>query len=110
MKHNEKRWNWSRWNAALLCGLILSILISMTGFEAKCETIRGSLLRLHVIANSDSQEDQALKLKVRDRLIAEGALLLDGAKDEAQAVQMAQQSLPLLQQYAQDEIAKQGYH
>ena len=38
----------------------------MTGFSGQCEAIENQVFRFHVLANSDSQEDQALKLKVRD--------------------------------------------
>lgn len=98
-----------KWQTAVLCGLIFSILLSMTGFEAQCGQIRESLLRLHIIANSDSPEDQALKLKVRDRLIQDGALLLDGATNEEEAAAMAEEVLGQLQASARDEILKQGY-
>ena len=49
-------------------GLVIAILCSMASFSQQCQNIRESVLRLHVLANSDSQEDQALKLKVRDRI------------------------------------------
>ena len=98
-----------KWQIAVLCGLVLTVLISMTGFEAQCEQIRQSLLRLHIIANSDSDTDQQLKLAVRDRLIEEGALLLDGAVNEEQAAAMAQQVLPQLQAAAQDEVYRRGF-
>ena len=54
---------------SILLGFILTLLISVTGFKAQCESIEKKVLRLHVIANSDSQEDQDLKLKVRDRIL-----------------------------------------
>ncbi|MCE5287003.1 MAG: stage II sporulation protein R [Pelosinus sp.] len=43
------------------------------------------LIRLHVLANSDSKEDQALKLKVRDAIIAYLEPLLSNAEDAAAA-------------------------
>ena len=52
---------------SLLLGLLLSFLLTMTGFSGQCEAIENQVFRFHVLANSDSQEDQALKLKVRDR-------------------------------------------
>ena len=41
------------------------------------------MLRLHVIANSDSEEDQALKLKVRDQILATLKPLLENAEDRS---------------------------
>ena len=59
---------------ALLIGFVIAILFSFTSFTAfaaQCEQIPNEVFRLHVLANSDSEEDQALKLKVRDRLLDE---------------------------------------
>lgn len=54
---------------ALCFGLILSIVFSALYFSAECKTISDSVLRLHILANSDSAGDQALKLKVRDEIL-----------------------------------------
>lgn len=94
---------------ALILGLIFSILISMTGFEARCGEIRENVLRLHILANSDSAEDQQLKLKVRDRLLAEGSEIFESAKDERQALERVKTNLAKLQLAAEDEIKKNGY-
>ncbi|SDY70423.1 stage II sporulation protein R [Proteiniborus ethanoligenes] len=52
--------------------LILSIgLVYAKGLERSSETYKNKLIRLHVVANSDSKEDQDLKLKVRDEIIAQ---------------------------------------
>ena len=42
------------------------------------ERVYGEVIRLHVLANSDSEADQALKLKVRDRVIREVEAMFDG--------------------------------
>lgn len=94
---------------AILIGLIFSILISITSFDAKCTDIRSSVLRLHVLANSDTAEDQALKLKVRDRLLAESEELFADAATEEDALNSAKKELSALQNAAEDEIAANGY-
>ena len=43
------------------------------------ESIAGEVLRFHVIANSDSSEDQELKLQVKDEMIEYMKVLLEGA-------------------------------
>ena len=57
---------------SLLCFLICFILV-MSGFRARDEALAAdiapSILRFHVLANSDSGEDQALKLRVKDLLL-----------------------------------------
>lgn len=94
---------------ALCLAMILTVLLSFTGFTAGCEEIPSQVLRLHVLANSDSQEDQNLKLEVRDRLLAESAGMLDGVKDREQAERAVSQRLEQLRSAAQDEVEKRGY-
>ena len=54
---------------SLLLGLIFSVLFNIVNFSAKCHKISEKVLRLHIIANSDSDEDQNLKLRVRDNIL-----------------------------------------
>ena len=52
--------------AALAIGLVATLLISSAvSFAETCGPIRNGVLRLHILANSDSDEDQRLKLAVR---------------------------------------------
>lgn len=54
----------------LLGGLISAILFSnFASFENTLNNIENDVLRLHILANSDSVSDQNLKIKVRDRLL-----------------------------------------
>ena len=101
--------NFKRLLAALSMGLVIAILCSMASFSQQCQNIRESVLRLHVLANSDSQEDQALKLKVRDRILLESEHLMDHVSNRQEAKQIASQHLPELEAAAQDDIQKQGY-
>ena len=98
--------------AAVLFGLAVAVIFCLTGFmsfEKQCDGIRGKVLRLHVLANSDSEEDQALKLKVRDRLLEEGREILSGAENESEAAQKARENLGTLTRIAEDEVKRQGY-
>ena len=68
----EERRRRRRLDAALGGGLLLAMLLSpLAGFGQQCAQVRQDVLRLHILANSDSPEDQALKLQVRDRILAE---------------------------------------
>ena len=64
---------------SLLIGFLVAIVFSITSFAGTCEEIRGDVLRLHVLANSDAKEDQQLKLKVRDALLEAGKNIFDGS-------------------------------
>ncbi len=94
---------------SICLALILTILLSFTGLTAACEDISTRVLRLHVLANSDSAQDQALKLKVRDRILLESAGLFDRVADKQQAEDKVRTELPKLKAAAEDEIRKQGY-
>ena len=75
------------------------------------EDIYSSVLRLHVLANSDSESDQALKLKVRDAVIDEARVLLDGCTDfdEARKILGDEKSIERLTAAAQRVIADEEY-
>ena len=75
------------------------------------ERIYDDVIRLHVLANSDSEEDQALKLKVRDGVIAKVGELLEGCegREEAEAVLSREESLSEIEKAAAEVIAGEGY-
>lgn len=66
------------------------------------------LIRLHIIANSDSVQDQALKLKVRDQLLAETGALFSGAKSEEEAEHILATHLTEVEQVANKVLAQAG--
>ena len=88
---------------SLSVGLCAAILLGMAGFAKECGDIRGNVLRLHVLASSDSNGDQTLKLKVRDRIIAETSGMFGGAGASA-AKEEATAKLDFFREIAQDEL------
>lgn len=102
--------NMKRWIVALGVGLLAAICVGFfTGFAQDCREIRESVLRLHILANSDSEEDQALKLKVRDRILEESGMLFDQIDSVQDAKALAEQNAEQIAEIARDEIQKQGY-
>lgn len=77
--------------AALLCGLVFSAFA-----EQDQKELSEKLIRLHVVANSDAQADQELKLKVRDRVVEEVSALVDGAENVGQAEEIIRDNLQLI--------------
>jgi len=67
------------------------------------------VVRLHVLANSDTQEDQTLKLMVRDAVLEQAELLLESAENRHQAEAALQDALTHLEAAAETEIAARGY-
>lgn len=66
-------------------------------------------LRLHVLANSDTDADQALKLAVRDRLLVELDPLLTEVSDRESAEQIVLEHADALREAAEEVIVAQGY-
>lgn len=100
---------WKTIEKALLLGCILTVAITFSGFAGTCETLPNEVLRLHVLANSDSEEDQALKLAVRDRILQEGFAVMDGVSNKEDAIEAAKEAIPALEKAAQEEIRERGY-
>lgn len=94
----------------LAAGLALTILISNTvGFVRDglaLDRLRGSVLRLHILAESDSERDQTLKLRVRDALLESG--ILDGADSLAEAEDIAADRLPDIERIAETVLRANG--
>ena len=96
--------------AALLIGFITAVFGE--GICAFAESRRGiteDVFRLHVIANSDSDEDQALKLRVRNAVLEASADIFGGAVSAADAKQLSEENLQLFEDAAAAEIAASGY-
>jgi stage II sporulation protein R len=96
------------WEKSICLAFVLSVLFSFTGFTAECSDIQTRVLRLHVLANSDSERDQTLKLKVRDRILAESAGMLDGVKTREEAEKAVSARLPEIRRAAEEELRSQG--
>lgn len=94
---------------SLLCGLMITVLLSVTSFGASCGNIRNEVLRMHVIANSDSAEDQAVKLKVRDAVLAAGKDLFDGSVTADEAETVLDSEIQVLQQAAETVLRENGF-
>ena len=100
----------NRVELSIVIGLILTIfLTSFCSFAGACSNIRQDVIRLHVLANSDSEEDQALKLQVRDRVLEETEQLFLSAQDKAEAAELVKKNLPAIQSAAHQVVLENGY-
>lgn len=72
------------------------------------EEIYNSVVRLHVLANSDSEEDQALKLEVRDAVLAVTSPLVKDCTSQAEAITVLEANLPALEAAARAVITEAG--
>lgn len=95
---------------SLFLAFIMAVTVSsFSSVGENCREIRENVLRLHVIANSDSEDDQNLKLKVRDAVLSAGSSLFDGTTDTETAVAKAQTEADYLTDAAQKVISENGF-
>ena len=92
----------------LLTVCTIFIMLGFLPVHGEAE-IYDNVLRLHVIANSDSDEDQALKLKVRDALLEGSSDLFLSCTDRSSAASMIEENRALLESIAQNTIIDSGY-
>ena len=78
--------------------------------ELSYEDIADKLIRFHVIANSDSDEDQALKLKVRDKIIEKMAVKLENIENLDEARDILVSSVDEVTNIAKEVIVEEGYN
>jgi stage II sporulation protein R len=93
---------------SFLLTIIISNIGSFVSDGIRLEQLRGNVLRMHIIANSDSDEDQRLKLCVRDALLAESDELFGGADDLDEADMLAEEKLPEIREIAERTLREQG--
>ena len=95
------------WELSFIAAIIITLFL--TGGISKSQTeLADKLVRRHVVASSDSDEDQALKLRVRDRVLEVLGEPLSGAKDANEAQVVITQSFGAIENAARDEIYASG--
>ena len=104
----EKRGRLRRWEAALLAGVAVAALWGVR-LDAERAALADKVVRLHVLANSDSEEDQALKLRVRDVVLERATELLKQSADRQEAEHLLRGDLKELERIAAEEIRARGY-
>ena len=89
--------------------LVFCFIVNITVFSNQCDNIREKMLRMHVIANSDSKEDQILKLKVRDAVLEKGKEIFDGSITSDEAEEKIRPHINELRQSALSVIRNEGF-
>lgn len=100
-------------NRYKLCSIILIIILIFSFAASYAQNVHRdlsrSVVRLHIIANSDTECDQELKLAVRDRLLDRFGELFSECPDASAALQAANANLDLIESVAADEISRRGF-
>lgn len=94
---------------SMACGFLLAACLGWLRVAGASEQLPENILRLHVTANSDSPEDQALKLAVRDAVLAEASQWCQGAENLEEANILVCTHLESITQAANDTIKANGF-
>ena len=109
MKANLKTGNHLKiWEVALLIGMAVFLASGAMALQTQ-EQLSNKVVRLHVLANSDSAEDQALKLRVRDVVLERATERLESSEDRKEAEALLRGQLLELERLAAEEVRAHGY-
>lgn len=90
--------------------MILCVTLIITVIPTEAEgAIYEDTVRLHILANSDSEEDQKLKIRIRDDILSEFALRLGDFKSAKEAKESLYSVLPEIEAYSKKKILEYGY-
>ncbi len=89
--------------------LILAAFVWAGSVLADRQQLNEQLIRFHVVANSDSQMDQAVKLKVRDAVIQSLQSAMEDLSDQEAAKAYLQENLRKIQDIANETLQREGF-
>ncbi len=111
MKYSKKHFIIRKNIIFLILLFTLFLSLSAISYAKSVSTdISKNVFRLHVLANSNSEEDQNLKYKVRDSLISYMNSLCADVNSKSQAIEIAQNHVDEFKQIALDVIKENGYN
>ncbi len=93
----------------LVSVFLVAVTLSMLPFQNTCVALQEDVFRLHILANSDSKEDQELKIRVRNEIIKEISPLFVNVKTKQEAMKITNDNLSLIRTIAKNTIADYGY-
>lgn len=95
------------------CVLILALALAVAltpvaSLGQQCGRLQQQVLRLHILADSDNENDQRIKLAVRDAVLRGTQGMFAAAETPEQARELAAQNLEAIEELAGEELARQG--
>lgn len=94
----------------VICAAALVLVTAVSYISWQVNDIEDSVLRLHIVANSDSDEDQALKLKVRDEVVDRCGFLFENCVSAEQSIKIAADNIGFIKYVAEQVITENGYN
>ncbi len=93
---------------SMTVALTLTLLFTLLPFEKECRAISEEVLRIHILANSDSEYDQNLKLLVRDEILNFTEDLYKDISSKEEAVLLTRQHLDEIINVAENTLKANG--
>ncbi len=94
---------------SVFIAMIICVIFSMIPFNAGCKNLSRDVFRLHILANSDSKADQALKIKVRNSVLKYTNTMYKNAKSRQEAEKLTADSLQKIADIARQRVYEEGY-
>ncbi|MBQ3379134.1 MAG: stage II sporulation protein R [Clostridia bacterium] len=94
---------------ALIIGLAAAAAFDAFALSCDLSSVADTVLRLHVVAESDREDDQFVKLKVRDTILTETQRIAGSAKNKGEFVALVKEHLSDIERLANDTISALGY-
>ncbi len=110
---NNKSYNLKRDKILLsvfVCALSVYLAFSCTYFAGAAGSVRADVVRLHILANSDSEKDQEIKIKVRDALLEKNTLILSKGVNQENAIAYFEKSKDELLETAREVLKENGFN
>ena len=113
--HMQELWKKEKWYwmGAVVIGLMFSLIFGAHWTKGYSEMIQNGIaakvVRFHVLANSDSEADQSLKLTVRDKILEEYGDLLTACESKAETLAALADARQEICETAAKVVAAEGY-
>ena len=90
----------------IAASLIFIILFNVSAYAYQCDRIRTKTIRLHIIAESDNEEDQHIKLEIRDAILKTTPEIFDGTVNTENAHILINKKTELITETANNILKK----
>lgn len=93
---------------SMTVALVFTLVFTFLPFEKECRAISDKVLRIHILANSDSEYDQNLKLMVRDEILKFTEDLYKDVSSKEDAISLTQENLDKIITVAENTLKAKG--
>lgn len=93
----------------MVIALLMTFVVAVIPFINSSKELSEDVMRVHILANSDSAADQSLKLAVRDRVLEQCSDYFEDCENKYQAMRVTEEHLAEIECLAESEIRRHGF-